>query len=305
VAGFLFPKSQVKYSKPAISFEQQADLLLKRGLQADRVQLIEVLSRVSYYRLTAYWYPFRQQDGFFQPGTRLNPIWRRYTFDRQLRLLVMDAIERVEVAVLRTLMVEQHSRKYGPFGYRDGKAFRPEFSGKEHQRLVLEIDQAAGRSRELFVDHFRTKYFSEPGLPLWMAVEVASFGTLLTFYRYLHLNEQKSLVSRLRLSANVLQSWLFSLNYIRNLCAHHSRLWNRELAIRPLVPRHDEDWHQPSTPDNRRIYVILLLLRWLLLGIAPQSRWTSRLRELLNHYTDIPLRHAGFPDDWEESPIWK
>ena len=77
--GFSFPKSQVKYSKPAISFEQQADLLLKRGLQADRVQLIEVLSRVSYYRLTAYWYPFRQQDGFFLPGTRLNPIWRRYT----------------------------------------------------------------------------------------------------------------------------------------------------------------------------------------------------------------------------------
>jgi abortive infection bacteriophage resistance protein len=210
VAGFLFPGiPQVKYSKPAISFEQQADLLLQRGLQADRVQLIEVLSRVGYYRLTAYWYPFRQQNGSFLLGTTLDAIWRRYTFDRQLRLLAMDAIERVEVAVLRTLMVEQHSRKYGPFGYRDEKTFRPEFSGKDHQRLLVEIDHATGRSRELFVDHFRTKYFSEPGLPLWMAVEVASFGTLLTFYRHLHFNEQRSLASRLGLPANVLQSWLF------------------------------------------------------------------------------------------------
>jgi len=296
----------VKYNKPVLSFEQQTDQLLSRGFQADRAQLIETLRRVSYYRLTAYWHPFKCPDDTFAPGTTLDKIWRRYTFDRQLRLLVMDAIERVEVAVLRTLMVEQHVRKYGPFGYRDARNFRPEFAGADHQRMADELDNAMKRSREPFVDHFRTKYFSEPGLPLWMAAEVASFGTLFTFYRSLHLPEQKQLAGQLGLPANVLQSWLFCLNYIRNLCAHHSRLWNRELSIRPLVPdlKNNPEWHQPAAPDNRRTFAVLTLLRWLLLKIAPQSRWTDRLRELLNNYSDIPLNLVGFPAGWETSPVW-
>ncbi len=297
----------VKYAKPALSFEQQADQLLNRGFQADRARLIETLSRVSYYRLSAYWHPFKRPDESFAPGTTLEKVWRRYTFDRQLRLLVMDAIERVEVAVLRTLMVEHHARKYGPFGYRDARNFRPEFAGLDHQRMVDEIDQATSRSREPFVDQFRAKYTSEPGLPLWMAAEVASFGTLFTFYRYLHLPEQKQLSGQIGLPANVLQNWLFCLNYIRNLCAHHSRLWNRELGIRPLVPdrKNLPEWHVPMTPDNRRTFAVLTLLKWLLLRIAPQSQWANRLRELLKNYPDIPLNLAGFPSTWDTSPIWR
>src|SRR5258708_3846447 len=297
----------VKSANPALSFEQQADQLLDRGLQADRARLIEALSRVSFYRLSAYWHPFKRPDESFAPGTTLQKVWRRYTFDRQLRLLVMDAIERVEIAVLRTLMVEHHARKYGPFGYRDAKNFRPEFAGFDHQRMVDEIDQATSGSRDPFVDQFRTKYYSEPGLPLWIAAEVASFGTLFTFYRYLHLPEQKHVSSKLVLPANVLQSWLFCLNYIRNLCAHHSRLWNRELGIRSLIPyrKNLPDWHLPVTPDNRRTFAVLTLLKWLLRQIAPQSQWANRLRELLKSYPDIPLNQGGFPPTWETSPIWK
>ncbi len=297
----------MKYNKPALSFEQQADLLLKRGFQADRTRLIETLSRVSYYRLSAYWHPFKRADDTFVPGITLDKVWRRYTFDRQLRLLVMDAIERVEIAVLRTLMVEQHARRYGPFGYRDDRNFRPEFAGADHHRMVDEIDEAMKRSRELFVAHYRAKYTSEPGLPLWMTAEVASFGALFTFYRYLHLAEQKQLSNCLGLPASVLQSWLFCLNYIRNLCAHHSRLWNRELGIRPLIPdrKHAPEWHVPVTADNRRVFAVLTLLMWLLRKVAPQSRWADRLRGLLKSYTDIPLNLAGFPANWETSPIWK
>jgi abortive infection bacteriophage resistance protein len=297
----------MRYTKPALSFEQQADQLLQRGLQADRARLIDTLTHVSYYRLSAYWHPFIRSDETFIPGTTLETIWRRYTFDRQLRLLVMDAVERVEVAVLRTSMVEHHARRYGPFGYRNARNFRPEFSGADHQRMLDEIDQTTSRSREAFVAHFRQKYFSEPGLPLWMAAEVASFGTLFTFFRYLHLQEQKHLSNQLSLPSNVLQNWLFSLNYIRNVCAHHSRLWNRELGIRPLIPdrKNSPEWHVPLTPDNRRMFVVLTLLRWLLRRIAPQTHWAERLQELLKSYPDIPLNLAGFPSVWDTSPIWK
>jgi abortive infection bacteriophage resistance protein len=296
----------VNYPKPALSFEQQADQLLGRGFEADRARLIETLSRVSYYRLTAYWHPFKRADDTFAPGTSLEKIWRRYTFDRQLRLLVMDAVERVEIAVLRTLMVEQHARKYGPFGYRDEKSFRPEFAGNDHRRMLEDIDHETKRSREPFVGHFLAKYTSEPGLPLWMAAEIASYGTLFTFYRFLNLPEQKQLASQLGLPASVLQSWLFNLNYIRNLCAHHSRLWNRELAIRPFVPdaKNSPEWHQPATPDNRRMFAVLTLLRWLLQKIAPSSHWPDRVRALLKAYPDVPLNLMGFPAGWETSPVW-
>lgn len=92
----------------------------------------------------------------------------------------------------------------------------------------------------------------------------------------------------------------------RNLCAHHARLWNRELAIRPFVPdaKNTPEWHQPATPDNRRMFAVLTLLRWLLQKIAPQSHWPDRLRALLKSYPDVPQLLMGFPSGWETSPIW-
>ncbi len=295
----------MKFLIPALSFEQQADQLLKRGLQADRARLIKTLRQVNYYRLSAYWHPFRQSDESFIAGTTLEMIWRRYRFDRQLRLLVMDAIERVEVCVLRTQMVEYHALKYGPFGYRERKNFRPDFSNDNFQWMLKDIDQSAKRSREVFVKDYFAKYTSEPGLPLWMAAEVASFGNLFTFFRHIHYQEQKFLAAQLAISAKVLENWLMCLNYVRNLCAHHSRLWNLELAIKPIVPDNDPDWLSPVPLDNRWTYAALTVLRWLLRKIAPDSLWKDRLKELLLEYPDIPVSHAGFPDAWETSPIWK
>ena len=98
----------MEYKKSPLTFEQQADLLISRGLQADRAQLISSLKSVNYYRLTGYLYPFRMADDTFKPGTTLEMVWRRYSFDRRLRVLVMDAIERVEVAV-RTQLVYHFS----------------------------------------------------------------------------------------------------------------------------------------------------------------------------------------------------
>ena len=300
----------MNYTKPALSFAQQADLLIARGLVADRTQLIAILERVNYYRLSGYWHPFRRAADTFAPGTTMEQVWRRYAFDRQLRLLVMDAVERVEVAVLRTRMVEHHARQYGPFGYREAASFRPEFAQPDafgivpRDRMLDDIDRATGQSREAFVEHFRMKYTSEPALPLWMVAEIASFGTLLTFFRYLNHTESRQLATTYGLPAKVLQSWLFCLNYIRNLCAHHARLWNRELAIKPLIPHNDPRWHQPAPPDNRRVYAVLCLLRAMQQHIAPRSGWHQRLRQLLAQYPDVPSATMGFVAGWENSPLW-
>ena len=86
---FLYMGRRMKYTKPPLTFEQQADLLISRGLIADKSTLITRLKSVSYYRMSGYLYPFRNPNDTFKPGTTLDRIWQRYTFDRQLRLSVL------------------------------------------------------------------------------------------------------------------------------------------------------------------------------------------------------------------------
>lgn len=300
----------MKYTKPALSFEQQAQRLLDRGLiSPDKETLVWHLSVVNYYRLSVYWHPFNRinsatGDEYFAAGTTFEMIWQRYTFDRHLRLLVMDAIEHIEVALLRTRMVEQFTLQHEPFGYCKPANFDPKL---DHARLMREIDSNIERSKEEFVRRFRGKYTSELHLPLWMTAEVMTFGQLFTFFRYLHRAEKKRLAQAFGLYPPVLESWLHTLLFTRNACAHHARLWNRKIPIRPRLPniRHRVEWHEPVKIDNQRMFAILTILKYLLSYIAPQTDWGGRLLTLLHEYGEIPIRQMGFPENWQESPLWQ
>lgn len=299
----------MKYSKPALSFPEQADLLLSRGLTADRELLISRLSDVNYYRLSAYWYTFRipndHHDRLF-PGTTFQTIWNRYVFDRHLRLIVMDAIERVEVSI-RTRMTEHFARCHGEFGYLKSDTFGPDFDIEEHGHFVGTIRRNTRRSREEFVRHFKQKY-DDVDLPLWMAVEIMSLGNLLTMFRHLSRHDKQYIAQVYGIPAKVLESWLTVLNYIRNLCAHHGRLWNRELAIKPIIPKrkHNSAWHDPLTIPNNRIFAVLSLMYYMMRHIAPQSAWRQRLQALIERYhNDIRLGQMGFVDEWQDHAIWR
>jgi abortive infection bacteriophage resistance protein len=295
----------VKYSKPPLTFEKQADLLLSRGLVADKAALVAKLSVVNYYRLSAYWRPFKRPDDTFVPGTKFETIWRRYTFDRQLRLLVMDAIERVEIAV-RSRLVYELVHQHGAFAHLDARAF-PGIPTPEHQRLLDELHDNAQRSREAFVEHFRTTYDEFPDLPLWAAVETMMFGQMLTMFRHSGKHVQRAIATDYKITGTVLRSWLFTLNYIRNLCAHHARLWNRELAIKPIIPdlRHDPRWYPPHDVPNNRMFAVLTLLRYMLSCCASQSRWRDRLYAHFDAYPEIPLDRMGIPANWRNHPLWQ
>jgi abortive infection bacteriophage resistance protein len=93
----------MKFEKKSTTPQEQAQKLLARGLVAEEAVLIQRLTSVSYYRLTGYLYPFLQigenSQKRYTEGTTLEVIWSRYCFDRRLRVLMLDAIERVEVSV--------------------------------------------------------------------------------------------------------------------------------------------------------------------------------------------------------------
>lgn len=294
----------MKYTKPALTFEQQADQLLSRGLIADRDQLVDRLQSVSYYRLSGYWYPFRLSDDSFMSGTTLDAVWRRYVFDRQLRLVVLDAVERVEIRI-RTDLVYTLAHAQGAFGYLDG-ANLPGLNAQQHADFLASLREECDRSREPFLEHFCSKYGSDHDMPpYWMIAELMTFGLVFTLFRGCPSHVKRDIATRLGVTDRVLTSWLRSLNAVRNICAHHARLWNRELGLKPLIPDKDIRWHDPVEVANNRVFGILTILQYLLHDVAPQSRWPGRLRQLLDEYQDAPRGPMGFPGEWTSCPFWK
>jgi abortive infection bacteriophage resistance protein len=296
----------MRFDKPPLTFEQQADLLLARGLVADRPALIKRLEVVNYYRLSGYLYPFRKTDDRLTDGTTLEAVWQLYVFDRQLRLLVMDAIERVEVSI-RTQLSYHLAHRHGAFAYLES-AKMPGISNTEHEKWIDELNVEMKRSKEPFITHFFDKYGDVHAMPpIWMLVEIMSFGKVLTMFRAVDRDIRQSVSRILGVSDEVLLSWLVALNGIRNVCAHHGRLWNRDLGYRPKIPREKKypQWHRPIPITQDKVFAVLTILRYLLRITAPTSRWDSRLRALLSAYSDVPVRMMGFPENWEGSPLWK
>lgn len=290
----------MRYNKPSLSFDQQYDLLLSRGLIIpDRLRAQRWLRHISYYRLSAYFLPFKVGEQFVE-GTTFDQVAGLYIFDRKLRLIVMDAIERFEVA-LRTGLTYGIAHKYGPFGHVEPSSFDSRF---DHEEFLEELQEAEARSREAFVGHYRKKYVSEDHLPLWMASELISFGRLSRIYKNSHPDIKKSFARRLDVAdVKIVSSWLHTLNYVRNVCAHHSRLWNREIAVKPILPRVSPAWPY-QTAGNDRLYSVLLIIRHALVCTWPQCQWRDRLFGLFDQHPDVNLAAMQIPVNWRELPPW-
>lgn len=297
------------YQKPALTFNDQLEHLKKRGLIInDHSHALLQLSTISYYRLSAYWYPFRLKDGNgdstnkFVEGTSFDDVISLYEFDRHLRLFVIDAIERVEV-YLRTLITYHLGHSYGAFGHTDPNNFHPQF---RHTEWLSKLEDEVKRSNDAFISHYKNKYSGFPTLPIWMLTEVMSLGSLSFCYLGLEHNDKKAISGKLNLHHKRLADWLHKLTYIRNVCAHHSRLWNRELAIRPENSSFPE-WKPPITPRNDRVFYILLMLRYLLRTTNNGDSWCKQCNALIEPIAahDKWRLAMGMPENWKEHPIWK
>mgnify|MGYP001216213677 CR=1 FL=1 len=286
-----------EYTKPYLTVEQQISLLQERGmLIEDPVAAREALSQVSYYRLSAYWYPFRKEDcsDQFKPGTSFSEVLRIYEFDRRLRLVVLDGIEGVEVRV-RTCLIDVIGWLFGPFGHRDEEVARDKTT---HRDWLNRLDEEVGRSKEVFISHFRSTYLGYPKIPIWMALEVASLGSLSKLFSNLVSDLQARICNKLSAPHPVVfGSWLHSLTYVRNICAHHSRLWNRELAVAPKWPAKENQHRAPP----KRIYTLLLIVHQLLQQTSIQKRWHLEVCRLLGEAKPAWRKGMGVPENWEET----
>jgi len=292
------------YSKPALTFEQQVALLEERGLKIpDGRAALATLRQVNYYRLSAYWYPLRESGAdTFVRGASLDTVLRLYEYDRRLRILMLDGIERAEI-LARTHVAYELAHSCSPFAHAEAGTFDGRFNHEQwYEALVEELE----RSTETFVNHFRTKYDGFPRIPIWMACEVMSFGTLSRMFKGMQREHQARVAKAFDVHWRVAQSWLHSLVYVRNVCAHHARLWNRNLAIKPQIPSGRPEWAPIS---NDRVYAILCILRHLTKSCRGGEDWLVAARELLREKdgTDRQWERAamGVPTGWETHPFWR
>lgn len=298
----------MKFNKPPLTLEQQLDQLIQRGLHcADHTHALHYLGHLNYYRLGAYWLPFEADHAShaFRPGTRFENVLNLYVFDRELRLLVLDAIERVEVSV-RTGWAYTLAHRYGAHAHLDASLFKKPASNWDHSQQSQKLEIEARKSHEAFIQHHYRKY-QELLPPLWAVAEIMTLGQLSKWYGNLrHGADRNAVAHRYDMDETNLTSFLHHLSIIRNLCAHHSRLWNREFIFTFRLPNHRPQALVASLnpQDGRRLYNTLTVLAWLLDCISPQHHWKQKLKNLLAQHTVDP-QPMGFPAGWEQMTIWK
>ena len=323
----------MKYTKQHLSLEQQADLLLSRGLSADRHELIECLANVGYYRLSAYWHPYRvRRDGVIQdeiiPGTTLEQVWLHYRFDRNLRLCLLDAIERIEIA-LRSRLAYFHTQDASPFDYASSTYF-PYW--KDYDKKLSRLSRPTGNTLNAieFVEHFFEKYGdSHSHLPLWMAMGVTELGFVVHFFEHSEKSVRSQISREWGLKNKTLLSWLKAINTLRNECAHHARVWNRRFRVVPAIPAFGENKFWSFTysdehgcwirnvaprPDQETLAfsgstsaALVFVCRHIMRYVAPHSKWHLRMEKLLDDFSQagVDLSKMGLPKHWKTHPLWR
>ncbi len=297
------------FTKPALSTHQQVDLLIRRGMRvADPSRGRHQLEHINYYRLRAYWLPFEDArsgngDHRFIPGADLDTVIAIYDFDRRLRLLLMDAIERVEIS-LRTRLANCLSLRYGPLVLEDTNRFA---NADEWRRCLDDLAKEYARSRETFAAHYRAQYPALTVPPLWVACELMTLGHLSRWLKNIRVpRDRQAIADAYDLDEKILVSFAHHLTIVRNHCAHHGRLWNRKLSMRMLIPtKKPRNLPEAFNPTrDRYIYNTLTMLSYLMHRISPDSGWMGRLKELLIETPQVDVAAMGFPANWELRTPW-
>lgn len=319
------------YTKPFLKISEQIDLLNSRGMTVEDVEKAkEYLHRIGCYRLSAYWHPMRLRcketgkalDDFAQ-GTTFRQATDLYTFDGRLRLILLDALERLEVSFRTEVALSLGKR--APDAHRKLSNFGPEFSRTDgsrgptkHREWLARLDKKALRSSDKFAEHFRSKYPSDD-MPIWIAVELLDFGPLSHLIGGMKNTDLASIGRNYGgVKPTQLKSWARSLAFTRNVCVHHSRLWTKPLVNQPSLtpnslPEPLQHLNRPPAANglplaSTRLYSIASIAKYMLSFANPRTSWKERFVTHIGTFPKTPhldLSAAGFPPDWHTTELWK
>jgi len=297
----------MRYTKQLLTLQQQIDILKERGLLIENEEEAKnAFDTISYFRLAGYWRLMEadRQQHTFKPGSRFSQIINLYCFDEELRILIFSAIQHIEVAV-RARMIRIFAERHGAFWF-----MKPTLAENSTQFTsnLRNLQEELNRSEDEYIqEHFRK--YDEPSMPpVWKTMEVASMGTLSRLYSNMGDSAAKKAVSRSFMipKFEYMRTWLRCLTVVRNICAHHARLWNANIIITPSLPRRlPSSWITNRQVPPDKLYPHLCYIAYWLNSINPSNTLTKDIKTLLTKYPDVDPAAMGFPRGYQNEPLWQ
>lgn len=278
------------------TYDEQLQLIREKGfIISNEDDAINFLKNFNYYRISAYFLPFKKADQTFEHEIAFSQIMKIYEFDSKMRLVLLEAIEAIEL-YLKTQISYYFAHKYGALGYTDPQNFSDKH---EHENFKSKIETCIKNNTNTpIVKHHKEKYNGQ--FPIWVIIDFFSLGMVSFFYKDLLDDDKKALAKNsFKTKSNYLESWLRCLTDLRNKCAHYSRLYYWSFTALPKLPK--------KTAQNKLFDQILMLK---LLYSYNKVGWNivilHSISAILEEYTDfIDLAHIGFPDNWENILRWE
>lgn len=296
------------FAEPPLSLEHHLQNLQQRGLIFDDIDHAkQTLKHSNYYRLACYFPPFLTKKANFRQGTRFADIMALYTFDKELRARLWAALGTLELS-FRATWAYHLAHALGAHAYLDKTLF-----DKQQNGISKALKKEARRSKEAAFLAYYQQYQDPESPPIWLVCELMSFGQLSKSFQNLQSKRvRKKIAAEYGLPAEIYGSFLNQASHLRNLCAHHGRVWNREFTFLFQLPKkrpagwlHYFDRRKNSKGDikNRQLYNSVVMLMYLMTQVETNRAWGDSLRRLLAAHKD-KLEAMGFPSHWRRMALW-
>ena len=285
---------ELKEQQEPLSVEDQIKNLKSLGLIIEDEDLAaSFLNDVSYFRfIKAYSLGLKRKNSNYHSGVSFNQLMELYLFNSNLRQLMFAQIEHIEVN-LRCRVANHFSLTYGVLGYLDEANFADK---AYHSAFMKEIKSEIKRNKRApFIRNFRENYV-DGQVPLYALVEIFSFGTLSKLLKNMKSPDKKAIASTFDIRYPYLESWIESLAYVRNLCAHYGRLYNVKLTKTPRLFSEDKR----KGIGNNRIFGVIICMKHLLDSDKGWDSFVDSLEKLFIKYPHVRKESMGFPSNWKD-----
>lgn len=287
------PIQKKSYTKPFLDINSQIIQLKKRGMEfEDEVSAQKALENINYYRLSGYWLIFEEDHSThkFYENTKFETILDIYVFDRELRLMLLEAIERIEVSI-RTKFAHILSQKYNSHFHLNPMLFNCPI---KYSQTLIKLKNEVNRSKEKCVVHFKNNY-KESLPPIWSSVELMTLGQVSNWFDNIKLRQDKQQIAKFyNLDEKVLSSFLHHLTIVRNISAHHSRLWNKKIPLDFTLPKNPKNLNKQLNPQSRKyLHNTIIMTNYILNFIDTNNNWLVRVEDLMNRY-NIDKKRIGY-----------
>ena len=285
---------ELKQHQPPMTIDEQVENLKNIGLIVEDEEYAKrILNDISYFRLIkAYSLTLKSKNGIYAENVSFEQLVELYRFNANFRQIIFPEIEKVEINV-RCRVANYFAEQYGVLGYLEEDNF---VNPKYHQSFIDDIEGEIRRNAKApFVKNFRDNY--EGGkLPIYALVEVFSFGTLSKFYKNMKNPDKKAVAKSFGVGFTYLESWLESISYVRNICAHYGRLYNAKLSKTPMLYKE----YSEIGIGNNRIFGVLLCIKQLLKNDSHWNIFVDKIELLFEKYESVDIKTMGFPENWKE-----